>query len=61
MTGVVVLIVTLSLVVQKRDRLLISETKEEAMFQKEMNEAIKESNLILVRPRLQLHKVYQNQ
>ena len=61
MTGVVVLIVTLSLVVQKRDRLLISETKEEAMFQKEMNEAIKESNLILVRPHLQLHKVYQNQ
>ena len=46
---------------QKRDRLLISEAKEEAMFQKEMNEAIRESDLILVRPRLQLHKVYQNQ
>ena len=33
----------------RREKLLINEAKEEAMFQKEMTEAINESNLTFMR------------
>ena len=33
----------------RREKLLINEAKEEAMFRKEMTEAIKESNLTFMR------------